>query len=730
MERHSGLLIFDSTLGGRTVRTIYSLQHAQILRDFDSMLADVCDTMPQPDEVVLVASDSAPNERVITFNSAEFSPTLDRIRGRMGLTYTAISPSTAKVSTHSIVPGKITTAVQNKFKSFDWITWGLNHVFTKTTTLLTAPPGYKYEKPSGESSTIFLKPDLALVTSAAVSFVATALIFKLFSQGKNKPNKIRTIFVDTMAISPVAFAIKEMMTNLGNINDITIESFHSYGGFERVRRPMPNESLCIISASSSMSMHNRWISEKRVPPEDVVTLLTLSDANNPGRALVSIPSPLVAEKATEPHRSILIAGESFYPAQESTKKVLLTALDHGKASSIATINKLATAGVFDSFRATKARPNKPRAIYVDGEKLIETTLFSLWIKPTLVHKLRANTKHIIYQDDTASRSMATMIAAMCKEICGIEPDIHPDTEDFDRLDLNNASLIVCAAVCSKGSRLLQISRLLRDVHDGPRIYVIGYQIAESSADISSLYKNLRFRERFNYDVEVFASAATGQTLAQSLQDEASFWMKNPAPSSMPAVLKQRATRIGATTPVGPATLLPSGPRLATKMPLRRSFAFWDANYIPGPLQPEVLATIAVILQRAREDSSLKDDCRLSSDRFRHIVLDPSNFSRFNDGAIQAALLRCAQPSEIDYRSDLSSSDFMRHIIIRTVQNCEEESGEACLEFILALGTGRLRLSAPHWQDVKREIENMKPSARKKVISHLAFGSQMAGQVLF
>src|SRR5690606_13616231 len=92
-----------------------------------------------------------------------------------------------------------------------WIMSGLRAVFVENEVILQAPPGYAYQKPSGARSGIFLKPDLALTSSANVSFVAFALFARIFSGRNHAFKDIRTVFVDTMAISPVAYALREFL---------------------------------------------------------------------------------------------------------------------------------------------------------------------------------------------------------------------------------------------------------------------------------------------------------------------------------------------------------------------------------------------------------------------------------------------------------------------------------------------------------------------------------------
>jgi hypothetical protein len=75
----------------------------------------------------------------------------------------------------------------------------------------------------------------------------------------------------------------------------------------------------------------------------------------------------------------------------------------------------------------------------------------------------------------------------------------------------------------------------------------------------------------------------------------------------------------------------------------------------------------------------------------HVALDPENFARFNEGIIQAALLRAALPSELDYRGDIDASAYMVTFLKRIAAKFDEPQ-IATLEFLAAIATKRLQLN--------------------------------------
>jgi len=654
-----------------------------------------------PDGIMLVSAEEDSTATATSLRSDSTQSARDRIEGRAELCYTSINPRTGVATFDSICT---TSTDSSRFRKFaiqkTWIKDGIASIFQEPEVLIMAPPGYAFHKPSGESSSFFLKPDLALSSSPIVSFVALSIFLRAFSGDASRIRETKTIYIDTMAISSVAYALRDLLTKVGTTSPVRVDSFHSYGGFDGVHRPIPGASFCLISASSSMSLQRKWITEKSVNTTDVITLVTLGSAQDSEKALHSLALDSDRHSAGPSELSIKIAGENFLPSPEPGSKVLIRAEPYVGDSDIRLMASLAGNEIFDIFRPDILHPGKVRTLHVDGTALFKSELFQSWLRSTLEQFTRATTRCVIYQDDAASRAFATNVADLCNAELGLSVVAMCESEVESTGIHPKAALIICAAVIGKGSKLLQISRMLRDVHAGHRLYLVGFQATETRSEIKTLRSNIRYKEKYLYDFESFGSIAIGTQLLSSFKQEKKLYQdKSNLPTSIPAQPKARAERLREGRPLHSLSLLPSGVDLSTPMKLRTGFAFWPPVYEPGPLQPEVLATIGSILQRAREDGTLKESDRLSSRAYRQILIDPENFSRYNDGLIQSAILRCAYPSELDYRTDYASSDFMKQLVLRSLHKMDREAGEASLEFILAISSGRMKLHKEHLQEV-------------------------------
>ena len=130
--------------------------------------------------------------------------------------------------------------------------------------------------------------------------------------------------------------------------------------------------------------------------------------------------------------------------------------------------------------------------------------------------------------------------------------------------------------------------------------------------------------------------------------------------------------------------------------LRQTFAFWSSIGVAteAATQADVYWTIQAILHDLRG----KVDGGLGS-VYHTTVISPTCFDRYNDGIIQAALLRSAMPLELNYSIDEQFSQKMTDVIVSVLDSSSSEQGEAALEFLFALSVGRLRLCGDHVRQI-------------------------------
>lgn len=694
----------------------------------EQLMADLCRGPFIPDAVVVLGLLEEPGKELyLALQAGSAKLAQQRLQGRIPLIFATYSLRNGLVKSDLLDPhfkknnADYTIDISVGIKQ--WMESGLRSVFEPAKVVLQAPSGYAYQKPSGARSDFFLKPDLGLTSSANVGFVALTLFNKIYAGNTKKFDELHTVFVDTMAIAPVAYALRELLGLCGYDKAFIIESFHSYGGFDAIKRPLARTSLCLISASSSMSLHEQWRAQKRVNHDEVVTLLTCKSAGKlADEALLSIDRPGPDSAGGPVQLSIRIKGETFLPEQELAKKVLLSDKIHRSDGDVSMFCSLAGLGVFDIYRRPPKSQAKVRALFVDGHRLLQREHFLNWLSEQLFHATKAATRSIVYQDDPPSRRLAELVKEFCEVRLALSELNLFSSDALPEVQLKpQDGVIVCAAVVGKGSQLLEISRALRDKHQGPRLYLVGYQVTETRSELGALKANLTHSKSLPYEFARYGGAAIGTQLLESFDHEIrTYYPPSANRTGLPGLMGRRASLLGSTHPLAQLVFNPHGAGVDKTMHLRAGFAYWPGGYAAQPCHPEVLATVAVLLQRAREDDKLPEERRLASGSYRHVVLDPENFTRFNDGVLQAAVLRSAFPSELDYRADYAASDFMKAVILRALARSTQEAGEAVLEFLLALALRRLQLVETHLDEIlKSALDGTgRPLTLQRAISFL------------
>lgn len=587
---------------------------------------------------------------------------------------------------------------------------GVGILFDSPNVLCPAPSGFAFVKPSKKRSKYFLRADAALYETERVHFLAYALLSRIAVREDETKEPIAVIFIDTMAIASLAYVLRELYHELYDMPRPRVESFHSYGSMENVDKPMHGTSLCIISASSSMSMQRDWQQLTRCFPSEIFTLITLKDAKDSEQAIYAFNKSDLLSSPNELSglRDLRIVGESFIPEEVPLKSVLFTVRAHRDDSWFEEGQKYSESSFFSLMKAAQPR-DKVRPIFVEGQRLFEFKKFHDFLEKELMQKVPLSVQAVIYQDDDASIRLAKICAKRIGEIRGADAPRIIKAGNFEGEQLHrDDALLIVAAVVGRGTRLLSISRDLRDIHFGARHYLIGFQLGESIDDCAKLKSNLKFSAtKSSITVSHMETLAVGQTVGVAFETEKTLFSKWRRLSDLP-ILEDREKELHQRSGITQGAFLPATLQGAEKLMLRTDFAYWKAGYSAQfDHSIAVLLTAAVMLQHAREFTKFKDDGhRLSSDTFQQVVLDPENFARYNDGVIQSALLRAAHPSELDYSSGGDVSRRMADLLSSIFRLNSRQQGEAALEFAFALKTARLKLADQDMSRLKLEVEEL------------------------
>ncbi|WP_268809593.1 hypothetical protein, partial [Vibrio parahaemolyticus] len=127
-----------------------------------------------------------------------------------------------------------------------------------------------------------------------------------------------------------------------------------------------------------------------------------------------------------------------------------------------------------------------------------------------------------------------------------------------------------------------------------------------------------------------------------------------------------------------------------------TFAFWNKgdNNDYFTHQSTVYFTISSVLQRLRTVEKNNGIAPLGAG---YIIrqLDPLLFDRFNEGIIQASILRAAKSRELDYSAADDKSRIIGSLIERMLMFPEAEESRGLPEILLALCTKKLQVKKDH-----------------------------------
>jgi hypothetical protein len=616
---------------------------------------------------------------------------------------------------------------------------GLRWIFDKREGMLHAGLGFHYLNPSKRHTTSFIRTGNVLLHSAEIAFVAMGVL-------RWWPAGLRSIFVDTASISSVGYALIELRRMFEpDLQLPSIDSFSSYEGLKEF--DFLTDSLCLISASTSGSLQRRII-RRGLPSDRVVTLFycgppkgsdgVLCDlTERPGQAGIAEPKSADAvakcEMCQRGSALISISGDQFLPANPDVDQLVLSA-EHAPKWLDDFLRAVLGQGIVRCHAGATVEGARVREIFFHLEKAVggipdvesnegigdqgEGELrFPDHLKQKLDAIVPASIDAIVHVDNRSSKTLAKTVNEYFAERAGRAlPTVTTDNLERDPGALpKKASVLVVVGAISSGRTLLGISQFLRNVAEARSIvYLIGVARSSSGNEWKRLKSNLTWGRR---ELEYPLGSVTFAYLPAELNPASSPWPSErrllgeiidhieglgdgPVRAAIDEIeaRRQQIDDAGASEGEGltRTAFLPQAvdgavfPAQPKAMELHDNFVFWRG--IPRelkqhPTQAEVYLTLVAILHHQRDGGG----GALVQHEYNGAVLAPANFGRFNDGVVQAAILRAARPRELDYSRNKDASAQMRDTLIRLIERREKPEGEAAAEFLLALAGDQLFL---------------------------------------
>ena len=620
-------------------------------------------------------------------------------------------------------------------------------IFKEREGLIKAEKAHHFVFPSGKHCDYFLRTGNILQKGNEIFFIAFNIL-------KNIKNDIRIIYCDTSSINSIAFALIELKRRFkleGYISPY-LESFSSYSAFEHGDFTFLTDSLFLISSSTSSRIIKRLL-ERKVDLEQIVLIfcmgrksefkaniicdLLFNESTNP----YGIPPFTSYEKGDECELckigsiAIEVTGDVFQLEKPKVNSISIKVTDAPKFH--AEFMRSFYRRKDHNFSFIKShhyeRLDKPSLaqpsyeIFLDVAGLIKNIekfkLFKQKLDKYITQYVPSLTSFIIYLPDAASFEIANYIkdklSTVVKDVLSIElinqNEIHQNQKLRDS-SADGTALVVCSSVVS-GARLLYISREMRDYAHLSLVYFVGFSRTEDEQSISFIKSNLtmgKYGITTNSFIELERIFTTNErrntawiveehflTLIKNYcedKDEGQFKEAISFFNNRITTLENAYLNGGLSDDLFYPNILQSSKPLA----INKNFAFYRfEGYFKNASQADINFSISVLLNQLRNNND--NGRKLINSQFVRTVLEPENFSRFNDGIIQASFLRSAHFQELCYDLDKKLSNRMLTILLGVIEFSNEDHGEALLEFLYAIAIKKLRLKHYHLSEIYKKI---------------------------
>jgi len=629
---------------------------------------------------------------------------------------------------------------------------GLQYIFINRGGLVEAAgDAHHFIFPSGKHSNKFIRTSNVLIYSSEIYFIAASLL-NSFNEEEHK-----FIYSDTSSINSLAFALIDLVKQflVDPYFSIPINSFSSYEGLEKSDIKFNDNSFLLISASTSGNIITRI--QKRHPinsknikivyflgPKDefqksndsIICNITKSENNKNGITLYDSYSDLDCQLCSSGSFPVPVKGDVFLLEKPKINQIVLGVKD--APPSLTNFVK--------TFKSKNVRDNnclkvnykehtsafKNYDVYIDIHKVIDHLItnpddsqfieFKIKLIDYINQYIPSSVQYLITLPDEGSKLLATFIKSYLVE--------NYSNRDIKIVDFNNfnsafneeaknisGSVVVVASCIANGKNLLFLSRSLRPFEKLRIKYFVALNRMSCEEESLSLQRNLK---QGTYGAESFSFIAVETMYCNNLLKKTT-WINEieflkevnehiDENSGLEIYSQIIADRISLLENSQGNQMKGMANEIFYKnfdkedLEIRKGFVFLKfPKFEENVSQSDIYFTISTVLNNTRNSSDNEHTLK-QSEHVRNLLC-PSNFSRFNDGIIQASLLRSAFSRELSYHIDPRLSRLMRETLEKIIVdgNYKTQQGEALAEFVFALASKKLTLV---YEDVKYITEEL------------------------
>lgn len=616
------------------------------------------------------------------------------------------------------------------------INQGLANIFIKNGGLVESNGvSHHYVFPSGKHSTKFLRTANVLVTKSEIDFVALNTIH-LF-----KNSDFKNIYCDTLSINVIGYSMSQYLKRFGNINDINIESFKSYNGLYNKDSNFYDDSIFLISASTSgglvyylkenhpeIDSNNICIlfylpieKDSKLALERVLCNLKLNEISKYGIESYKQFKPgekcLFCESQSTP---IKILGDSFSLDEPiintrnivASKYITKSLKDFVEMFKFNDKTGTSLKVSFSEDTITRKKYN----LYIDYENIIKNIEEVQYKK----HKTKidayinqfvpASVEYIIHLNDKGSFLLAQYIYNRINSYTTNPIEIINQSELSEKNIHENKSgcVLIVGSCITNGKNLLYLSRFFRNYDNIRLVYFVGINRISDPDKQRELKSNIKYglygTENSSFiEIETLNCDNSNYLTPWEVELEnlKGIQERLDKPSSFINTRVIRINEFSSKDSKGGKENIFYEDYQGDELKIRKNSAFFNDNdYYENIKQSDVYFTIGCVLNNMRNN---KID-GLYQTNFVKNLLDPFIFNRFNDGIIQASILRAAKNEELNYSFSYKNSEDMLMLLKTFIKHREEYQGEAIFEFLYALSIGKLRLFKNHYRSLIEELD--------------------------
>lgn len=596
------------------------------------------------------------------------------------------------------------------------IEYGIYNIITSRHLILEAHSNIHFIKPSGKHTSKFIDVKNLLESSAEITFIAVSLL-------KMLPDNVSKIYVDTSGIFPLAYELANLIRFFENTTDIiSIDSFGSYGGIDEYEFSSDANTLVLISASTSNRLFRELKKKSSLEQASIVSLIMTQVNDGAQKVLVEFEQykdkfcksyfqhfesydenkcPMCLKEHSIPialnkSRFVFEAPrtESYLPLAVDSDDNLRTLISQYKDLD-------AFKCLYDGVDGTKTPTPE---YFIDVSKVIKQDNFKNKVKNKIHRFFPLNTDCVIHCKDEGAKELAELIKGNVSEL---NLDVNVYDSEIPNEVTPRKGIVVVAGSIESGKSLLNISRDLRQYNELPITYIVGFAKYNSEAEFKKLQMDLKFSEgpcgfhQFHVIEKMLLPINEHKENSWEKELELLKLLKDKH-STDPYLWDKLVARDKQLRGASSVEVQGLGSELFLQSPMNEplvlgpTFAFWNKDDTNTDFnhQATVYFTISSVLQRLRTVAKNNGVPPLG---IGYIIrqLDPLLLDRFNEGIIQASILRTAKSRELDYSAADDKSRIVGSLIERMLTFPEAEESKGLPEILLALCTKKLQVKKDH-----------------------------------